>query len=402
MVFADHGNFRLLLKDIGGLSIGDVALEGSCKRACECRVGSDGGRGGGGGGFTKDPYTCERLTQIRGGYRALTHSCVALQFDFNHPEVVSELVFCKLVCYTHTRMHARTHAHTHTHNTHTQIPLPPAATLHLQVIAAGQVDALVAWFDLHLDPSTSFSTAPSWDISWDQAVFPVGRDLTVQVGDTIVVNAVCSDVLLEMRFVRVLHGQVCSNGLSAADGEERMQQNGDATVSDSDPADGEELMQQNGDATVSDYDPSVSGHLPSGKSVFYVDRSALLRLNDSLYMESYRRALCLAVAETARADASSNSSSDSELELECGMLSMALGNGSCPVPASLPSGDEQARSSRGDLEPQNGSMESAQPDPASGSDFADCIVLDVAHGLSVFGLLAARCGMEHRNGIMGT
>lgn len=37
--------------------------------------------------FTKEPYTCERLTQIRGGYRPLTKSFVALHFDFCNPEV---------------------------------------------------------------------------------------------------------------------------------------------------------------------------------------------------------------------------------------------------------------------------------------------------------------------------
>lgn len=37
--------------------------------------------------LAREPYTCERLTQIRGGYRPLTRSCVALYFDFCNPEV---------------------------------------------------------------------------------------------------------------------------------------------------------------------------------------------------------------------------------------------------------------------------------------------------------------------------
>ena len=37
--------------------------------------------------LTREPYTCERLTQIRGGYRPLTKSFVALHLDFCNPEV---------------------------------------------------------------------------------------------------------------------------------------------------------------------------------------------------------------------------------------------------------------------------------------------------------------------------
>ena len=43
----------------------------------------------------------------------------------------------------------------------------------------GIVDAIATWFDLHLDSHTSISTAPSWDLSWEQALFPV------QVRDTL-------------------------------------------------------------------------------------------------------------------------------------------------------------------------------------------------------------------------
>ena len=37
--------------------------------------------------FTRDPYTCERLTQIRGGYTPLTSAVPVLRFDFTNPEV---------------------------------------------------------------------------------------------------------------------------------------------------------------------------------------------------------------------------------------------------------------------------------------------------------------------------
>ena len=34
-----------------------------------------------------EPYTCERLSYTRGGYKDLTGSCAALQFDFTDPQV---------------------------------------------------------------------------------------------------------------------------------------------------------------------------------------------------------------------------------------------------------------------------------------------------------------------------
>lgn len=49
----------------------------------------------------------------------------------------------------------------------------PENHLQLQVMSDGIVDAIATWFDLHLDSHTSISTAPSWDLSWEQAVFPV-------------------------------------------------------------------------------------------------------------------------------------------------------------------------------------------------------------------------------------
>ena len=80
--------------------------------------------------------------------------------------------------------------------------------------------------------------------------------------------------------------------------------------------------------------------------LFYVERSELCRWNDNSYIESYRRSLSQAV-EAVR---------------------------------------------NGDLE-----EESESEDESSGSemeeDLANCLVLDMTHGLSPFGLIAAREGM---------
>ena len=81
---------RLLSREVAGLSFGSQELEGSCKAAAEgeshlgttplaARVS--------GTTLTREPYTCERLARIRGGFRALTGSHRVLEFDFDNPEV---------------------------------------------------------------------------------------------------------------------------------------------------------------------------------------------------------------------------------------------------------------------------------------------------------------------------
>ncbi len=333
-----------------------------------------------------------------------------------------------------THMHTRTHTHTHTHthtytqirihthtcihiNVHTrtctQVPLPPTATLPLPVIAAGQLDAIVTWFDLHLDKTTSVSTAPSWDTSWEQAVFPVQRGLTVQDGDTIVVSASCSETSLDMRVTDILPYH-SSNTSSVVREEECMEQNGKTEAAGS----GAPLTINSGVPTCSELSPDVGGLLsPVFEAVgasrlnrceYYVERSMLSRLNDSWYTETCRKALQLAVVEVTRGlqgESSSVSSSGSEqgVELGNGISNVILEPESDPVPATLmltAKLEDQAFVSEG-LEPENRILESdhnGQPElEMESSDYADCIVLDVGHGLSVFGLLAARDGTEIPN-----
>lgn len=80
---------RLLLSSVGGVDLAGVVLEGSC-RAVAGGNGTRGVRGEAAGGaraLGREPYTCERLSCIRGGYRPLTEPRVILQFDFGDPEV---------------------------------------------------------------------------------------------------------------------------------------------------------------------------------------------------------------------------------------------------------------------------------------------------------------------------
>ena len=92
---------RLIFGVVGGLSFHGITLEGSCKSG-DSHVEQTRGvhrekRGGltrkSGrerervSGLDREPYTCERLSRIRGGYKSLTDSCAALQFDFTDPQV---------------------------------------------------------------------------------------------------------------------------------------------------------------------------------------------------------------------------------------------------------------------------------------------------------------------------
>lgn len=83
-----------------------------------------------------------------------------------------------------------------------------------------------------------------------------------------------------------------------------------------------------------------------GPPLFYVERSELCRLNDSDYIECYRRAIAEAVE--------------------------AVKNGE------LEESESEVESSGSEME------EEEQP--------ANCLVLDLAHGLSPFGLMAAKEG----------
>lgn len=87
-----HVTHRLVAREVGDIVVKPILLEGSCttlESVC--------GRGSGpvvtstkkssGKELTREPYTCERLTQMRGGYTPLTTPTPVLQFDFTDPEV---------------------------------------------------------------------------------------------------------------------------------------------------------------------------------------------------------------------------------------------------------------------------------------------------------------------------
>ena len=86
------------MSEVGGVPVQTVVLEGSCKTSdngsrltnfgpnrSSFKTSSD-------KELSREPYTCERLSQIRGGYRPLTADRPVLEFDFTNPEVCGFII----------------------------------------------------------------------------------------------------------------------------------------------------------------------------------------------------------------------------------------------------------------------------------------------------------------------
>jgi type II protein arginine methyltransferase len=316
---------RLVHSEVGGIHVKPTSLEGSCK-ASEGALSVANGRSPSGKELTREPYTCERLTQIRGDYRALTAASPVLQFDFTYPEVLKVEFIVRPFDYAIPVE---------------QIPLPESR-ISLPAIAVGQLDAIAVWFDLHLDSQNSFSTGPSCDISWEQAIFPARHENHLQDGDTVLLHASCTDTLLQMEVEGVSRREVNDSKLKSS-GELSM--NGDPQHQQ---VFGPKHNTEAAEFKLDDKLCTATVNRADESPLFYVERSELCRWNDGDYIEGYRRSLAWAV-EAVR---------------------------------------------NGDLEGEG--EESESEDESSGSemdeDFANCLVLDMTHGLSPFGLMAAKEG----------
>ncbi len=175
----------------------------------------------------------------------------------------------------------------------------------MAVTQRGVLDAVAVWFDLTLFADISLSTSPSWDLSWEQAVFPLpapsrwpqgeGEGQGVEQGDVVILHASCSDTQLKI------------------------------------------------EAEIEQEKSALQGPNEEPLPVFYVERSDLLRLNDSLYVSSYQQAITKAVATVK---------------------------------------GEESEESGG----EGGAVDS--------SEAAECLLLDMCEGLSLFGLAAAKLGTQ--------
>lgn len=183
----------------------------------------------------------------------------------------------------------------------------------------------------------------------------------VEKGDSILLHASCSEILLSMRV------------------EDVRRDSSDSKMEEVD-------VRSEGEAAV-----SFNSSSQEERGVFFVERGDLSRLNDSCYIEAYRRAISQSIA--AVRTESSSCTSESELELNASLSQMDLG--------ASQNGDKQVNcmeavarnSAHCPIPEMEVGMESDSESSASeGEDYADCIVLDMAHGMSIFGLLAVKEG----------
>lgn len=190
----------------------------------------------------------------------------------------------------------------------------------------------------------------------------------VEKGDSIFLHASCSDILLSMRVEGVRR-------------------------------DRSDLKMEEGIDVGSESETAVyfNGSGQEERGVFFVERGDLSRLNDSCYIEAYRRAISQSIAAVHTESSNSSCTSESELELNASLSQMDLGasqNGH-DQQLQMNSVEPVARSSEHGLIPgmEVGMESDSESSTSTGEDYADCIVLDMAHGMSIFGLLAAKEGM---------
>ena len=226
--------------------------------------------------------------------------------------------------------------------------------LALPVVRDGCLDAMVTYYDLHLDSEVSISTSPhgNQNCSWEQAVYPIltvdagkRENMQVKKGDVIHLCAVCTDTLLHVNVERIERKSVCSDG----DG-------GDADCP-----------------------------IPESSTTHFIDRGAMCRLNDAAYHEVYSSATTHAL-QLLHSYKSLRPSSAAGHD-ECDMIPGSKVCETSTESETLTEGDIDSSVSSADLSSEGSGSESS-----SSAKVAEVIVLDLSHELSVLGLIAANQG----------
>ncbi|XP_036744887.2 protein arginine N-methyltransferase 9 [Manis pentadactyla] len=125
---------------------------------------------------TIEPYTTEKMSQVPGGFLALTECFEIMTIDFNNLQELKSLSTKKP----------------------DKIDIP--------VTKEGILDAIVVWFVLQLDDEHSLSTSPSEETCWEQAVYPVHdlADYCVKPGGHVMMEVSCQDCYLRIQNINVL------------------------------------------------------------------------------------------------------------------------------------------------------------------------------------------------------
>ncbi|XP_078684237.1 protein arginine N-methyltransferase 9-like [Branchiostoma floridae x Branchiostoma belcheri] len=281
-----------------------------------------------------EPYSSEVLNRVRGGFSCLTKPWQVFQIDFNNPQTFSPE------------------------------SLEQLRVFHLPVKRPGLVDAIVLWFDLHLDEETHLSTSPEQDTGWEQAIFQVhshhltgsehlAGGLQVTEGDSVIVSATCRGDCVRLWVSEVQHhkddGQLDCTSTPNTQGEqlEGSKEHVEAEMETSATCSTEQMAPYQ-----SSKDISLSN--TSGKAeIVCLPQNDICVLNDSRFNEAFHTALHEYFSRTIV-----SSSNVVDLTGFCAGDSMET---------------EGAQISTGDLE---------------------ISVLDLSQGMSMIGLCAAKLGAK--------
>ena len=162
------------------------------------------------------------------------------------------------------------------------------------MIKSGTVDAIVTWFDLHLDSKHTISSSPSSGTSWEQAVYPLEtpHSLNVTERELLSIQASCSDTEIKMRVINYGCHSNTFHLISDHQSSNNSQPLDPTNVPVIKPLDSTNVpVIKPLDPTnvpVAKPDPT---NVPVIKPLYYVERSHLLKLNDEVYNSIYTTAI---------------------------------------------------------------------------------------------------------------
>ena len=170
------------------------------------------------------------------------------------------------------------------------------------MIKSGTVDAIVTWFDLHLDSKHTISSSPSSGTSWEQAVYPLEtpHPLNVTEGELVSIQASCSDTEIKMHVMNDGCHSNTSHLISDHQSGNDSQPLDPTNVPIMKPLDPTNVpvikpldptnvpvMKPLDPTNVPVIKPLDPTNVPVIKPLYYVERSHLLKLNDVVYNSIY-------------------------------------------------------------------------------------------------------------------
>ncbi|CAL4214995.1 unnamed protein product, partial [Meganyctiphanes norvegica] len=114
----------------------------------------------------EEPYTCEKLRRLPGGYKLLTEWKCIDNINFNDPEDIENHLESKIEKF-----------------------------FSLECKVQGRIDAIVMAFRLHIDDSCFIETFPESSTCWENSVYPIFSHRFSLVGENINIKYNCSSLI---------------------------------------------------------------------------------------------------------------------------------------------------------------------------------------------------------------